>query len=152
MAKLTTAEQLADAIRAAARDAEATAPSMAVAEDLYETHTSLVDQFARNWVLEKIAYLIRKQRSKARRAANPQMFLDPSFEKLPLRLDFADGKRVRMGKATFQDLRKFRAQIWKMKHPALESIDRAIATMRPYIERAPGITWEQVMKIKLKDH
>ena len=63
MAKLSVAEELVAAIKAAANEAREQ-PSRTVAEAFYDGERALVRQFEREWIIEKLAALIRQHRAR----------------------------------------------------------------------------------------
>jgi len=151
MPKLSPAEELDSAIRAAARDADRKASSRQVAEELYASDAVLIEHVSREWILEKLTAVIAKHRLAERRANDPQMLLDASFgfKRLPRRLVYS-GTWMARSKATIRELRKFRAQIWKVHHPALEETDKAIELMEKYAAGNPGITFGEVQELEAK--
>jgi hypothetical protein len=145
MAKLTLAEELDAAIRMAAREADSSFSNWQIAEKLYDSQPELMAQFTRDWVIEKLASLLRGHRAAERKASDPQLTLGFA---LPRSIVLKDGNKVPAEDATLGKLTQYRAQIRKRRPRLLESIDKAIVVMRKYARKKRGITWGEVVTLE----
>jgi len=148
MARLTVEEQLDVAIKDAALYGDPDASSRRVAEDLYEREEALIEHFAREWVIEKLAGLIRLRRTKARPVDEAQMVL--GFTRLPRQIPLTSGKKIAFMDATLHKLKQYRSVICKRKSPALVQLDAAIGLMQKYTPENPGIKVAQVFALEAK--
>ena len=148
MPRLTTFEQFDIAIKSAARDADSDATNAEVAEEFYRDNLELLEPFVRQWVVEKLAGLIRKHRVKARRAANPQLVFEEmlGFKHLPATIETADGRRVKRADATIGIFRQLVSQLRDRESAGLHEANEAIALMAAYTAAEPRITWKRVLE------
>jgi hypothetical protein len=105
----------------------------------------LIAHFSREWIIEKLAGLVRARRLKVRGETDLQLSLGFS---VPRRIVLQSGERIPFADATLRKLRMYRAQIWKEhrgdKHRAVANLDKAIDLMRKYARKQPGITYAAV--------
>ena len=151
MAKLTVAEEFDVALKLAARDADSKTPSRLVAEDFYRSEPRLVEQFSRDWIIEKLTSLIGRQRTALRRANDPQMSL--GFV-VPKTIVVGEGERIAFGDATLRKLRLYRAKLWNEKRSdkpkAIQNLDQAIALLKRYASTEKGITYSEAVARELR--
>ncbi len=146
MAKLTVVEEFDVAIKLAAKEAEK-APSRQVAETFYDSEPKFIEYFSKEWIVEKLAALVRKHRFKIQLDEDPQMML-LGF-KPPRRIVLKTGEKISFGDATLRKIRQYRALLWKSnrdrKSPALEKIDKVIMLMQKYATKDHGITFTEAV-------
>jgi hypothetical protein len=143
-------ENLQKTLRRAALDAEPHLSSLAIAEALYDAEPRLIQEFSREWIVDRLATLLRLHRAKARVEESPQMLL--GFSKLPVAfVPKLGGKRIDLGAATLMDLRQFRSRILGRKSPRLDEVEKAIALMEPYARKEHGITFGEVAEKAAKE-
>jgi hypothetical protein len=146
MPKLTIAEEFDIALKLAAKDA-GSVPSRQAAEDFYGSERKLVEAFAKEWVIEKLAALIRLRRAKERREQDRQFSL-VGFTP-PRRFTLKNGKELLWGDATLRALKQGRSVVWQQhrdyKHPAVQRFDKAIAFMEKHASEERAITWDEAV-------
>jgi hypothetical protein len=148
MPELNLLEDLASAIALVSRETPVES-SREVAEKFYEDEPELVKHFAREWIIETLASLIRRRRLKTQLEEDPQMVL--GF-KPPSEIVWREDEKVSFDDATLWKLRLHRTLISKAhkdhKHPAVVKIEKAIELMEPYAHEHHGITWSEVVKLE----
>lgn len=146
MPKYTIAEEFHQSIKHAARDSGL--PSQQAAAEYYTSQRKLVDAFTKDWVIEKLAALIRLQRGKDNREQDRQYKL-VGF-KPPRKFALKDGTEMEWGEATLRSLRQGRSVIWEQhkdyKHPAVQRFDKAIAFMEGAASQQKAITWAEAIE------
>lgn len=150
MAKLTVEEELDVAFKLAAKEADSgptRQSSREAATEFYRSERKLIAPFAEDWIIDKIASVLSKERTKLRRERDRQYSL-VGF-KPPRRFVLPSGEKEEWGKATLHALKQGRAVVWQQhkdyKHPAVQKFDKAIA----FMENAPrqhGLTWNEVIE------
>jgi hypothetical protein len=148
MAKLTTAEELDIAIKAAARDADPGLTSREIAAELYRSEPELIEAFRDDWITDKLASLIAKHRTAIRRADSPQLVFEEmlGFARLPARFPSRSGKPIPREVATIGAVRRLRIELRKKGHPALKEADHMIALMEKHVKKNHRITWGEVVQ------
>lgn len=146
--RLTALEELRAAIRTTARECDPKQTSSEAASQFYADNRELIASVADQWIIEKLAALIGKQRAKARRENNPQLVLEGmlGFTHLPATIEVEPGTRVRREEATIQVFRKLVRNLKNRSTPAVEEAERAIALMSKYTPQNRRITWKQVLE------
>lgn len=148
MPKLKPAEEFDVAVKAVAKDAIDGATSRELAEQFYAEQPDLVNQFDREWKLEKLTFLIAKERAAIRRARDPQRLLGFKLYRRKIVLD--SGREFREGDATLKALRLWRKQLGKEKHPLLPEIEKRIEFMEPWSKKKRGITFTEATEQEAK--
>lgn len=147
MAKLTIAEELDLSIRQISAEFQGR-PSREAAEHCYESEPDLIGAFEKEWVIEKIAALIRERRRIENRAKDRQYSL-VGFRP-PRRYLLLDGTKKEWGTSTLNELKVGRSAAWKRhkdyKHPAVRRFDKAIEFMARFSSRQAHITWEEALE------
>lgn len=153
MPKLTVQEELDVALRSAAAGADSGSSSWQIAERFWDSDHDLLEPFIADWVMEKIALLIRKHRRFIKREQQPQLVLFEAEERslgigrIPKRLQ-RDKKKIIRQDAQLKDLEKLAAELAKRKLPALEDVRKSIALMRRHTRSHPRITWAEVVHLE----
>lgn len=153
MPRLTSLEELDVAIGLAATDADSSIQSLTIAREFYSEYRELVAQFSDQWIIEKLATLIAKHRTKARRESNQQLVFEVSlgFKRLPKKIELKPGESVPRSQATVTAFRKLAAKLRKEESPALVETLHAIELMQPYTKGgARDITWGEVIELEAK--
>jgi hypothetical protein len=151
MSKLSLAERLDVAISTAAENAEAGLSSRQVAITLYQDERELIADFADQWIIEKLAGLIRARRARVRQ--NPaQIVFGFALTKAIVVED--GGTPVPHLQATLRKLRRYRRVKSKERrsylHPEVRRIDREIEFMIPYAAEERGITLERALELEMQ--
>lgn len=154
MPKLSQLEQLDVALKDAAKLAGPKVSSAKVAEDFFRSHGELIEPFIDQWVLEKLAALIRYDRIKGRRQKDRQLVFQRNlgFAHIPRKIEVRPGETIPTGEATSKVFRKLKAQMRREKirslEPALEELDRANALFARYTKnkKTEHITWAELIE------
>jgi hypothetical protein len=136
-------EELEAAIRVVAREADPKTPSREVAVTMYESEPGLIDQFVATWVIDKLATLIRRHRSRP----EPDLQLRLGLKKLPRRI-VRGAERVKLLDLKLPEVRRVRADVWKRGAPELRDLDRALAIHAKHARERRKITLGQALEIE----
>jgi hypothetical protein len=149
MPKLSLAERLDVAIKEAAANADLLKiSSRQAAAEFHRDQPGLVDPFVKDWIVEKLASIIGGHRTKARRAANPQLAFEEAlgFKHLPAKIEMKDGKKIARADATMGALRILASHLGQKETPAQKEVQQAIILMSQYTADNQRITWGEVVK------
>ena len=148
MPKLKPAEQFQIAVKQVAKDALDGTTSRELAERFYAEEPALVNQFDREWKIEKLAFLIAKERAVLRNARNPQRLL--GFRRIRHKFTLSDGREIDDRTATLWSYRQIKSQLSKEPHPLKLEIEKRIEFMEPWSRKKRGITFTEATEREAK--
>lgn len=166
---LTTAlkQQIDIVIETALLLARKGTPLKELAQRTYAAERNVFDQAQESWMLDRIVWMLSRQRQKIHSVdgvgeALGDQFLLPGFERLPKRLTLRNGRWTALGNARLPQVREYREALLNQltnyrktlaaKDPAgdprIVALDKLIELMKKYLTRGKTITVGSVMALE----
>ena len=125
-------------------------PIPTLAARIYDNDRALIEQFQRDWIIERLTWMMYRRRQVSR---NQDQMILPGFESLPRRLNMTDGKRVPLRRANLESLAEYRKVLLARRDRRLETLDRLIDLVRQYSKKKkdPGITVAEVFALEAEN-
>lgn len=117
---------------------------------VFESEPALMKELARPWLIERLAWMIRRERREQWANSSPkQMVLDdPVFQGLPRSVFLRDGRRPTLEYCTVTDIEdhlKLLRQRLK-NHARINQMEAVAQLLHKWAAKYPGITWGNAQK------
>lgn len=125
-------------------------PAHAIAARIYDSEPDLVAEVQRQWVIERLTWMItRKRRERYRDGFGSQMVLpDPVFHGLPETVFLHNGKRPKLDNCRLPEIRDHLKLLRERfdHHPRVTQMEAVVELHRKWAATKPNITWGQAQR------
>ena len=124
-------------------------PVPILAQRIYDSDPKLMEKCQRLWALERIAWMLYRNRQR-QRLKNQDQFRLPGFEILPRLVTLKDGTRKLIRFATLGELEQYRTVLGRKNRAKMDELERLIAFVKKHAGDRRNVTVDDALQAKEK--